>query len=223
MVSRLARCLLPGFLLATVGLRAAEEPAFSGWSFENLSPDLQLAARRVMVATAVRFDRTFGTTVGRMPVSVRLVPSATVTAAGGEEIAGVAGLCVVREGRAEILVATRANTSIAAILAHEATHAFVAETFGEVRDPFLNEGLAQWFAAGAWPPLRNELRHFWLKGGSGAGASPYVAGFHWMEENAANPRLGAFLRAQGNPVSRNIDELDHRWRAFPRDPVPRSP
>ena len=215
MFSRIMRWLPMTLGLAT-GLPAAGEPAFSGLSLESLSPDLQLAARRAIVATAAHFDQTFGSAVGRMPVSVRLIPSATVTAAGGEEIAGAAGLCVIREGRAEILVATRANTSISAILAREATHAFVAETFGELSDPFLNEGLAQWFAAGAWPPLRNELRHFWLKGGSGTGASPYVAGFHWMEEHVNHPRLGEFLRTSGKSVSKNLDDLERRWREFLR-------
>lgn len=212
--------LLPLLLLAlgpAAGLLAAEEPAFSGLSFENLPGDLQLSSRRVIVSTAARFDQAFGTAVGRMPISVRLVPESTVSSGGGETISGMSGLCVVREGRAEILVATRSNAPTTALLAHEATHAFVAEAFGEVRDPFLNEGLAQWFAAAAWPPLRNELRHLWLKGGTRPDASPYVAGFHWVEEHAGHPRLGDFLRASGKQVSKDLDDLESRWKGFLRD------
>lgn len=191
----------------------AEEPAFGQLTITDLSPEMQIAARRVVVATGARFDRLFGTSVGRMPMAVRWVAAEEI-ARGGEEIGGMSGLCVVREGRAEILVATRANAAVAAILAHEATHAFLAEAFGTVRDPFLNEGLAQWFAAQAWPPLRNELRHLWLKGELRTAASPYVAGFHWIEEHVERPRFAEFVRAEGGAISKNVDDLEKRWRDF---------
>ncbi|MCC7519676.1 MAG: hypothetical protein IT578_10890 [Verrucomicrobiae bacterium] len=202
------------FCAACAGaLRGAETPAFAELSFAGLSPELQLAARRVIVATGARFDRAFGTDVGRRPISVRFAPLAKV-ASEGEDVAGATGRCRVRNGRAEILVAADAPEALGAILAHEATHAFVAEAFGEIRDPYLGEGLAQEFAAQAWPPLRNELRHLWLKGGPGAAASPYIAGFHWIEEHAGEARFGEFVRTSGAAVSRNLEELERRWREF---------
>jgi hypothetical protein len=201
--------------LGALPLGAAEEPAFSQLTFVDLPLELQVAARRVIVATGARFDRTFGTNVGRMPVSVRLVAAAEV-APSGEEIGGLTGQCVVRDGRAEIRVATRGRAAVGAVLAHEAAHAFAAEAFGGLRDPFLNEGLAQWFAAAAWPPLRNELRHLWLKGGPGVAASPYVAGFHWVEERAGEARFAEFVRASGGAVSKDLEDLEARWRAFVR-------
>ncbi len=202
-------------IVCALPLRGAEETAFGQLTFAGLSPEMQIAARRVVVATGARFDRLFGTSVGRMPTVVRWVAAEEV-ACGGEEIGGMSGLCVVREGRAEILVATRANAAVAAILAHEATHAFLAEAFGAVRDPFLNEGLAQWFAAQAWPPLRNELRHLWLKGGPRTSSSPYVAGFHWIEEHVERPGFGEFVKTGRDATSKNVDDLEKRWREFAR-------
>jgi hypothetical protein len=37
-----------------------------------------------------------------------------------------------------------------------------------------------------------------------------------MEEHANRPRLGEFLRASGRSVSKNLDDLERRWREFLR-------
>ncbi len=132
-----------------------------------------------------------------------------------ESVGGVLGVCEVSGGAATIRVAARGPAALGAVLAHEATHAWVAEAFGEARNGMLNEGLAQYFAALAYPPLRNEIRHAWLNGGSDVMASPYIAGFHWIEEHVESPRFPDFFRRQiGRPTS-TLDDLDRLWRESP--------
>ncbi len=214
------RGILAGILaVLTMTARAGEgpPPPFSRLDLGDLSPETQLAVRRIVVSTAARFESLLKVSVGWIPIQVRFVPERTLEVKDLESIGGLQGMCRTGNGSAEIVIAARGSLSVSAVLAHETTHAWVAEAFGVASNTMLNEGLAQYLAVYAQPGLRNELRHAWLNGGVGVFGSPYVAGFHWVEEHAEDPRFPAFFRREIGREAAGIEELDRRWQEFGKE------
>ncbi len=206
-------CVLPAPLPAQEEApAAAPPPAFARITFENISPDLHAACRRIIVSTALHFRKLTGVEAGRMPMTVRFEETARLEVDHAEAILGAQGVCVVTAEGAAIRVAVNGAQAVAPVLAHEAAHAFVAEAYGSARNRHLNEGLAQYLACLAHPPLRGDLRRFWLRGNYDASASPYVAGFHFVDEHAEDPRFPEFFQAYVDRVEAGYDDLEELWQ-----------
>jgi len=192
-------------------LSSKAELALDHFYFEGLDLESQIACRRVMIATALRFQKLTGMQVGKASIHVRLAPIRSIEVPGLEAVSGAQGLCVVLLGRIFLTIPTRGSQPIAPILAHEATHAYVAEAYGQAHNLHLNEGLAQYLAGLEHPPFQSELRRVWLKGNYTVATSPYVAGFHFVEGRADHPRFMEFLKKYILLPVVDYDELERLW------------
>lgn len=178
-------------------------------SFVNSDSRSESESREIIAQAAARFTRVTGMEVGYYPIIVDFVEEIPRGIRG--VLSRQQGSTTFRPAGATVAIAVRGPQTCGRILAHEVAHVFTREAYGDVENPTLREGLAEWIAGQAYPSeVRENMRNA-RRGGTPPSLVPYVDGYQFCHRHAEHKDFATFYEQQVHSKTTSYDALEKLW------------
>ncbi len=182
-------------------------------TFENTDKETEILGRKIIAITAERFEKITGVHVGKLPVTVRFAEEIVFGDASRVSSGKVQGVTLYDRDSCTIQIAKKRISTFGRVLAHEVTHVFVREAFGQALNRTLNEGLAEYMAAQEFPSeVERDMRNAAAKGFVPQGLRTYVDGHRFCKSFAEDANFAAFFaREIKKSTHTDFSELKEVW------------
>ena len=181
--------------------------------FENTDAETEVLGRKIIAITAERFEKITGTHVGKLPVIVKFTDEIVFGDASRISSGRVQGVTLYDRDSCTIQIAKKRISTFGRVLAHEVTHVFVREAFGQAFNRTLNEGLAEYLAAQEFPAeVERDMRNASAKGFVPQALRTYVDGHRFCKHFAEDANFAAFFASEiKKSTYTDFSELKIAW------------
>ena len=181
--------------------------------FEDADAETEALGRKIVLITAERFEKITGVRVGKLPITVKFTDEIIFGDASRVSAGRVQGVTLYEKDSCTIQIAKKRISTFGRVLAHEVTHVFVREAFGQAFNRTLNEGLAEYLAAQEFPAeVERDMRNAGAKGFVPQALRTYVDGHRFCKHFAEDENFAAFFASEiKKSTHANFSELKTAW------------
>ena len=181
--------------------------------FEGLSEPEMREAREVYLVTRDRFMQLTGRKVGALPVRVQIVEHLSSVGQASRTVRQVMGTTVQHGRECQVYISVFRRGSLGRVLAHEFTHTFLREAYGNTSNQALSEGLAEYLSSLSYSAeVNHDLRAASAAYVSAPKLQPYVEGYNFCLHYADSPHFISFFDRQVYLPDFGFDCLMSTWK-----------